>query len=223
MCKDTASYGLAQYGVQPSLAESRWHRVCQISSFSLSWIPLTPLLWDPHRFVRAIHGLHKLEGGHRGGADGVGAAQAEHPQRCALVRGTGMAVHPGTGRRKPHQWLPWESLVSATFMKLTCLSLSVRRLRNDLWVLLPVVCQLQGQLDKSIRAYLLWLGETFPKLMKDHDFDIQIFNHSTRKERGTVPLLLILVTHSNGFAFTRLRGNRSSGSVLCRDRELQHT
>lgn len=59
--------------------------------------------------------------------------------------------------------------------------------------------------------------------MKDHDFDIQIFDHSTRKEGGTVPLLLILVTERKGFAFTRLRGNRPSGSDLCRDRELQHT
>lgn len=84
--------------------------------------------------------------------------------------------------------LPWQSLVCATFIKLTCLSLSVRRLRNDLWEVLPVVCQLQSQLDESIRAYLLWLGETFPKLMKYHDFDIQIFNHSKRKERGTVAL-----------------------------------
>lgn len=96
------------------------------------------------------------------------------------------------GERQPVS-LPWQSLVCASFSKLTCLSLSVRRLRNDLWVVLPVVCQLQGQLDKSIRAYLLWLGETLPKLMEDHDFDIQIFNHSTRKERGTVPLC---VAHS---------------------------
>lgn len=194
MCKDTASYGVAQYGVQSSVAETRWHRVSQIRSFSLFWIPLTPLLLDPHRFVRAVHGLHKLEGVHRGGTNGVSAAQAEHPQWRALVRGTGVAIHPETGRRKPHKWVCAGRALSVPPLSSSCVwVLSVRRLRNDLWVVLPVVCQLQGQLDKSIRAYLLWLGETFPKLMKDHDFDIQIFDHSTTKERGTVPFL---VAHS---------------------------
>lgn len=104
-CKDTASYSLAQREVQPSLAKTRWHRVSQISSFSLFWIPLTLLRGDPHRFVRAVHGLHEAEGGHGGGADGVGAAQAEPPQWGALVGGTGVAVHPGTGRTEPREWV----------------------------------------------------------------------------------------------------------------------
>lgn len=51
----------------------------------------------------------------------------------------------------------------------------------------PVICQLQGQLDKGIRTYLLRFGVGFPKLMKDCDDDIQVFDHSAMKERGCVP------------------------------------
>lgn len=111
-------------------------------------------------------------------------------------------------------------LVCDTFIVLTYLSLTVKMARSDLLVVSPVISQLQGQLDKGIRTYLLRFGVVFPKLMKDQDDDIQVFDHSARKERGCVPSPVAACCNIKLWTFMKHRENRLFGSDLCRDREI---
>lgn len=158
------------------------------------------LLWNPHRFVRAVHGLHKLKRLNGSRADGVCAAQTEHPQWGTLIRGTGMAVHPGRWGRVKLVYLIWRwggCKATSWVGGLTCNMLAARPAG---WKHQDLSSLTWGRLSQIDERPSLWYPGLGPCCKE-------------RERKRSFTCCLFLKHKCMNLAFLRLRRNRLLGST----------